>query len=65
MDALARSVEDEVHKLTGENPVYREGYENAEWILLDYISVVVHIFGRNNAIFMASNVYGLMQKQNA
>ncbi|MBK7391284.1 MAG: ribosome silencing factor [Chitinophagaceae bacterium] len=51
VDALARSVEDEVHKLTGENPVYREGYENAEWILLDYISVVVHIFGREQRDF--------------
>lgn len=44
VDALARSVEEEVGKQIGENPVYREGFENSEWILLDYISVVVHIF---------------------
>ena len=42
--ALARSVEEEVEKLIGERPVYREGITNAEWILLDYINVVVHIF---------------------
>ena len=42
--ALARSVEEEVEKLTGDRPVYREGFTNAEWILLDYINVVVHIF---------------------
>jgi ribosome-associated protein len=44
VDALARSVEEEVQKLTGEKPVYKEGHLNAEWILLDYINVVVHIF---------------------
>lgn len=42
--ALARSVEEEVEKLIGERPVYREGITNAEWILLDYINVVVHVF---------------------
>jgi ribosome-associated protein len=44
VDAIARSVEDEVQKLTGERPVYKEGHLNAEWILLDYIHVVVHVF---------------------
>ncbi len=42
--AIADSVEEEVHKLTGVNPLHREGAENAEWILLDYFEVVVHIF---------------------
>ncbi len=42
--ALADSTIDEVEKHTGESPVYKEGFQNAEWILLDYISVVVHIF---------------------
>lgn len=44
VDAIARSVEDEVNKNMKENPVFKEGYQNAEWILLDYINVVVHIF---------------------
>src|SRR5688572_9088470 len=44
VDALARSVEEEVYRLTGENPVFKEGHSNAEWILLDYIHVVVHVF---------------------
>ena len=51
VDALARSVEEEVGKQIGENPVYREGFENSEWILLDYISVVVHIFRREQRDF--------------
>lgn len=42
--AIAKAVEEGVHKLTGEHAYHREGYENAEWILQDYIDVVVHIF---------------------
>lgn len=42
--AIAHSIEDEVFKLVGERPSFREGFANAEWILLDYINVVVHIF---------------------
>ncbi len=33
-----------VKKNTGANPYHREGVENAEWILVDYVDVVVHIF---------------------
>jgi len=51
VDALARSVEEEVYRLTGENPVFKEGHSNAEWILLDYIHVVVHIFVKEQRDF--------------
>ncbi len=51
VDAIAQSVEDDVQKLTGEKPVYKEGHQNAEWILLDYINVVVHIFLREQRDF--------------
>jgi ribosome-associated protein len=44
VDAIAESVQMEVKKATGMNPWHKEGYENAEWILLDYFDVVVHIF---------------------
>ncbi len=44
VEAIAESVEAEVKKATGVNPWHKEGYENAEWILLDYFDVVVHIF---------------------
>ncbi len=33
-----------VTKKCGEHPYHREGYENSEWILIDYVDVVVHIF---------------------
>ena len=51
VDAIAKSVEDEVEKHTGEKPVFKEGYTNAEWILLDYIDVVVHIFMKEQRDF--------------
>jgi ribosome-associated protein len=43
-DAIARSVEDYVNKKIGEDPFHKEGMSTSEWILLDYLSVVVHIF---------------------
>ena len=44
--AIASSVEDETLKLVGDKPWHKEGKDNAEWILLDYVNVVVHIFHR-------------------
>lgn len=44
VDAIAYSVEAEVKKNTGISPWHSEGFENREWILVDYVDVVVHIF---------------------
>lgn len=44
VEAIADSVEAEVKKAVGLSPWHREGFENCEWILLDYFDVVVHIF---------------------
>jgi len=44
VEAIAENVIAEVKKNTGLNPWHKEGYENAEWILIDYSDVVVHIF---------------------
>jgi ribosome-associated protein len=44
VEAIAHSVEDEVEKKLHERIWHREGYENREWILLDYVNIVVHIF---------------------
>ena len=44
IESIARSVEEFVFEKTGENPLHKEGQENAEWILLDYSNVVVHVF---------------------
>jgi len=42
--AIANSVEEEIFKATRQEPWRKEGLEYGEWILLDYIDVVVHIF---------------------
>jgi len=45
--ALYESIEEEL-KRTGSRPLSVEGKENAEWILMDYGSFLVHIFSRNS-----------------
>jgi ribosome-associated protein len=42
--AIANSIEDEIFKATQQDPWRKEGLEYGEWILLDYVNVVVHIF---------------------
>ncbi|PVH25706.1 ribosome silencing factor [Sphingobacterium corticibacter] len=44
VNAIANSVEQEVYKALGQDPWHKEGQGNGEWILLDFIDVVVHIF---------------------
>lgn len=44
VNAIAKSVEDEVYKVFGQEPWHKEGQGNGEWILLDFVDVVVHIF---------------------
>jgi len=44
VSAILESVKKKVSKSLKEKPSHTEGKENAEWILLDYINVVVHIF---------------------
>jgi ribosome-associated protein len=42
--ALADSVEEFTRKQCGDKPLRVEGYSRGEWILLDYVNVVVHVF---------------------
>lgn len=42
--AIADSVEEEIYKNTQTNPWHKEGLDAAEWIILDYFDVVIHIF---------------------
>ena len=44
VSAILESVKKKVSKSLKEKPFHIEGQENAEWILVDYIDVVVHIF---------------------
>src|SRR5687767_1292982 len=51
LDAIARAVEEEVFKITNQNPWQSEGRVHKEWILLDYVDVVVHIFLKDKRAF--------------
>jgi ribosome-associated protein len=42
-----QAISDEVElrlKKTGQRPTHVEGYRQAEWVLLDYVDFVVHVF---------------------
>ena len=51
VNALAGSVEKEVRKTLNEKPWKTEGFGNAEWIILDYVNTVVHIFQEESRSF--------------
>jgi len=46
VQAIADDV-DEKLSAAGVQPKHREGYEQAEWVLIDYVDFVVHIFSEN------------------
>jgi len=39
-----KAIADSIRKNTDYKPVRIEGYENLNWVLLDYIDVIVHVF---------------------
>lgn len=53
LDAIASAIEEEVFKATKQNPWQSEGRTNKEWILLDYVDVVAHIFLKDKREFYA------------
>ena len=42
--AIVNSVQKKVSKTTKDNPWHIEGNDNAEWVLMDYYDIIVHIF---------------------
>lgn len=57
VSSLANSAEREVRETLREKPWKREGFGNAEWIILDYVNTVVHIFQNDSRNFY--NLEGL------
>ena len=51
VSALSDAVYENVKKATGMAPHKGEGYNNAEWILMDYFDVVIHIFQKDKRTF--------------
>jgi ribosome-associated protein len=57
VEAIAESVGMEVRKDLNDRPFHVEGADLAEWILLDYVDVVVHVFQEKSRRFY--NLEGL------
>ncbi|MCU0327191.1 MAG: ribosome silencing factor [Spirosomaceae bacterium] len=51
IDAIATSVEEEVYKANEISAWHKEGKQNKEWILIDYVDVVAHVFRKDRRTF--------------
>ena len=49
--AIADNVESRVKEKCDENPYHHEGFQNLQWVLIDYVNVVVHIMLPENRRF--------------
>ena len=50
-DPQTRAITDHIHEQMKEDGMkawHIEGYENLDWVLLDYINIVVHVFSRKS-----------------
>jgi ribosome-associated protein len=47
VNAIVNSINKKVSKETKDKPWHIEGSENAEWVLMDYVNVVVHVFQKH------------------
>src|SRR5438309_10183911 len=46
VQAISDEVEERLQR-SGMHPAHAEGYKQAEWVLLDYVDFVVHVFSEN------------------
>ncbi len=53
IDAIAESIEEHVRKASSQKPWRKEGQTNREWILIDYVDVVAHVFNIEKRSFYA------------
>ncbi|MBF8150408.1 ribosome silencing factor [Winogradskyella sp. F6397] len=47
VNAIVGSIQKQVSKSLKDKPWHVEGTENAEWVLMDYVNVVVHVFQKH------------------
>lgn len=44
LKAIASSIREKVRGATGERPIAEDGFPGSQWVIIDYGSVIVHIF---------------------
>jgi len=54
LKAIASSIRERVREATGQRPTAEDGFPVSQWVIVDYGSVIVHIFHRDRRA-----VYGL------
>ncbi|HLT33495.1 MAG TPA: ribosome silencing factor [Aquaticitalea sp.] len=47
VNAIVNSIQKKVSKELKDHPWHIEGSDNAEWVLMDYVNVVVHVFQKH------------------
>ncbi|WP_299529333.1 ribosome silencing factor [Ulvibacterium sp.] len=47
VNAITGSIQKTVSKAIKDRPWHVEGEDNAEWVLMDYVNVVVHVFQKH------------------
>lgn len=51
VQAMVDSVQEDLYKKAGVEAKQVEGYQSANWILLDYADIIVHVFDEENRLF--------------
>lgn len=49
--AIAENIEEQVRIHCDENPYHHEGFQSLQWVLVDYVNVVVHVMLTENRKF--------------
>lgn len=57
VNAISGAIQKNVSKTLKDKPWHVEGENNAEWVLLDYVNIVVHVFQKETREFY--NIEGL------
>ena len=47
VNAIVNSIQKQVSKTIKDKPWHIEGTDNSEWVLMDYVNVVVHVFQKH------------------
>lgn len=57
VNAISGAIQKKVSKTLKDKPWHVEGERNAEWVLIDYVNIVVHVFQKETRGFY--NIEGL------